>query len=301
MSERFSNIPEVFCLRGVVKLVVEVLPGLRDFVAASRVGEPREKVHVVKVDINCLADFWILHLDHHLTAAVEASAVHLPDGRRAERFWRELRENLLDAAPERLRYELPNLLDRPRRNRILEPLELGAERRRHEVLRHQRHHLPELCVAPAEADEQLAHHGRIVRVQALIQGFRALLAHAREPREPLHRFVVRNHGQSHLVELPRSLDAFGKVGEESRARREREAPERVHCDGDASARGARRRQHTRGEDRGAEPALERALEATRIVAGDGAEPGPVPRRQGGGEDGREEEQRCGQELGGEGL
>ena len=136
--------------------LVDELPRVHELERAHALAEQlRRLVEQPEIRLDLAGGRRPLDLDGHDLAVGQDGAVHLADRGRRDRNLVELEERLLDGEPELLLDHLAHLLERERRDVVLELPQLDDDVRRDDV-RPRREELPELHEGRAELVEHLA-------------------------------------------------------------------------------------------------------------------------------------------------
>jgi hypothetical protein len=117
----------------------------------------------VEVRLHDLLDVGVLDLDRDLGAVVKPREMDLADRGRGDRALLELREHLARRADVLAQPSL-DILERPRRHRVLKPLELAPKLLGQEV-RHDRDQLTDLDEQTLQPDDRALDAARVPEVQ----------------------------------------------------------------------------------------------------------------------------------------
>ncbi|MNS63504.1 hypothetical protein D3C72_966000 [compost metagenome] len=142
---------QVLSLGVVVQLLHQGLGELVEPVAQAHaaadlgqvVGGQGEAAQHLQIRTQLRGHFRLLHFHRHLAAVMQHRAMHLGDGRTAQRLRIECGEQLVHRRAQLLLDDGVDAFDRNRRHLLLHPLQRGGELHRHHV-RAGGQHLPEL-------------------------------------------------------------------------------------------------------------------------------------------------------------
>ena len=208
-----------------VELGHELLAELGHLAHRLRRPEVARAHELREVRVEEAAHLRVLHLDHHLAPVEQPRAVHLPDGRRAQRVVVEPAEDVRDRLAERLGDDRVHLVRRLGRHARLQLLQLLPVHLGHDV--HHREHLPELDVEAAQLQDQLQHARRVPLVQLVVRQLEVGLLDVGLPAPRAHRLVVHDHHAHQPPEGQRAPPALAQPQPDAerhdrRARVERE-------------------------------------------------------------------------------
>ena len=192
--------------------------------------DPGRRRHQLEVGLDLARRVRTLHLDDDLGVVGQGRPVHLADRGRGDRSLVELDERLLDGEAELLADDALDVLDRDRRDVVLELAQLRDDVRRHDVGA-RREQLAELDERRAELVEHLAQPAAAIAVELAVRcpapveqvpeavpgGDAPDLRDARE--RPLravgrHRLSVASSGDAVSLEQPQPMLELGDAERE---------------------------------------------------------------------------------------